>query len=235
MGSRLEEEQGYTPLYLRYNTGCHISTNGREFSQVLAELCDAWPVPVESLSLIGHSMGGLVIRSACHYAQAEKRAWVRGLKRILFLGTPHHGAPLEQAGHAFDRVVERLPYLAPLALGRHRSAGVKDLRHGNLLDEDWSGVPPDQAHRDHRKPVPLPPGVNHYFAVATLGRHLQDPLGELAGDLLVRVGSALGSHGNARKRLPIDPGNCQVFHQRNHFDLLDDGQVHDAILRWFSS
>ena len=235
IGTRFQDELGYTPLYLRYNTGRHISSNGRDFNQLLTELCDAWPVPVESLSLLGHSMGGLVIRSACYYAQEEKREWRKALRRIVFLGTPHHGAPLEQAGYAFDMTMQKFPYLAPLALGRHRSVGVKDLRHGNLLDEDWLGVQPDQAHRDHRKPVPLLPGVDYHFAVATLGKHRKDPLGEIMGDLLVRLESAVGSHSNKLKKLPIEPGHCQVFHEKNHFDLLDDERVHETILRWFES
>jgi pimeloyl-ACP methyl ester carboxylesterase len=235
VGTRLRDELGYTPLYLRYNTGRHISTNGREFSRLLEALCDAWPVPVESLSLVGHSMGGLVIRSACWYAEQENSPWLQALKRVVFLGSPHHGSPLEKAGHAFDVAVRKLPYVAPLAIGRHRSVGVKDLRHGNLLDEDWQGVDQDQSATDTRRPVPLLPGVDYYFAVATVGANSGDPLGHILGDLLVRLDSAVGAHANDLKKLHVQPQNCQVFHGKNHFDLLDDERVHRQLIQWFQS
>jgi len=234
MGERLQDELGFTPLYLRYNSGRHISTNGQEFSELLEQLCAAWPVPVESLSLIGHSMGGLVSRSACWYATQEQSPWLDSLHRVVCLGTPHHGSPLEKAGHAFDLAMQRLPYTAPLAVGKGRSAGIKDLHHGDLLDEDWQWHHPDRPRRDTRRPVPLLPDVDYYFAAATLGRDRQDPLGHLLGDLLVRLDSAVGSHRDDLRRLDIPQRNCRVFHEKNHFDLLDDARVHQQIIDWFS-
>jgi pimeloyl-ACP methyl ester carboxylesterase len=233
LGNRLQNELDCTPLYLRYNTGRHISTNGQEFCQLLQQLCDTWPVPVESLSLIGHSMGGLVIRSACSYADQQQSHWLPRLQRVVCLGTPHHGSMLERAGHALDTTMQKLPYLAPLAFGKHRSAGIKDLRHGDLLDEDWQGHHPDQTRPDTRKMVPLLPDVDYYFAAATLGRDREDPLGQVLGDLLVRLDSAVGSHKNDLKKLHIKPENCRVFHEKNHFDLLDDERVHSQIIDWF--
>lgn len=234
VGSRLQQELGVTPLYLRYNTGRHISTNGQELAALLEQLCQAWPVPVESLSLIGHSMGGLVIRSACWYAEQAQRAWLPQLHRVICLGTPHHGSVVEKAGHAFDLLMQKMPYTEPLALGRQRSVGIKDLRHGNLLDEDWQDHDPDQAGPDTRRIVPLLPGVDYYFAAATLGRHRHDPLGLVMGDLLVRLDSATGLHRDDLKKLHIKPENCRVFHEKNHFDLLDDKRVHRQIIDWFS-
>lgn len=233
IGSRLQEELDCSPLYLRYNTGRHISTNGRELSQLLQDLCAAWPVPVESLSLIGHSMGGLVIRSACWYAQQGEASWLQQTRRIVCLGTPHHGSSVAKAGHALDVAMQKIPYTAPLAFGKHRSAGIKDLRHGDLLDEDWQGHHADQPRGDTRRAVPLLPEVDYYFAAATLGADLGDPLGHLLGDLLVRMDSAVGSHKNTLKKLHIEPGNCRVFHEKNHFDLLNDTRVHQQILEWF--
>jgi pimeloyl-ACP methyl ester carboxylesterase len=233
LGDRLESELGFTPLYLRYNTGRHISTNGREFNRLLERLCASWPVPLDSVTLIGHSMGGLVIRSACWYAEREQRAWLNRLKRVVCLGTPHHGSPLERAGHAFDVTIRKIPYLAPLAFGRHRSAGIKDLSHGDLLDEDWQGHRAHQHRKDKRTPVPLLDGVDYYFVAASLGRHGEDPRGHLFGDLLVRLDSALGSHPTPGKTLGVKPENCRVYHEKNHFDLLDDARVHEQILAWF--
>lgn len=235
MGDRLQEELGCTSLYLRYNSGRHISTNGRDLAQMLDQLRQVWPVPVESISLIGHSMGGLVIRSACWYAEQAQHCWLPQLQRVVCLGTPHHGSSVERAGHALDVLMAKTPYTEPLAIGRGRSAGIKDLRHGNLLDEDWQGHDPDQTRPDTRKVVPLLPEVDYYFVAATVGRHEDDPLGILLGDLLVRLDSAVGLHANDLRKLFIDPENCQVFHEKNHFDLLDDERVHKKILEWFGA
>jgi pimeloyl-ACP methyl ester carboxylesterase len=235
MGARLQDELAYTPLYLRYNSGRHISTNSQEFAGLLEQLCEAWPVPVESLSLIGHSMGGLVIRSACWHAERDQSTWLQQLQRVVCLGSPHHGSVVEKAGHALDMAMQKIPYTAPLAFGRHRSVGIKDLRHGNLLDEDWQGYHPDQSRPDSRRLVPLRPEVDYYFAAATLGRHEEDPLGHFLGDLLVRLDSAVGNHKDDLRKLAIKPENCQVFHQKNHFDLLDDERVHQQVVDWFRS
>jgi pimeloyl-ACP methyl ester carboxylesterase len=234
IGDHLRDDLGYTPLYLRYNTGRHISTNGQEFGQMLQELCAVWPVPVESVSLVGHSMGGLVIRSACSYAQRDSSPWLQYLRRVVCLGTPHHGSPLEKAGHAFESAMQKIPYAEPMLFGKVRSAGIKDLRHGALLDEDWRGHHPDGSRSDTRGVVPLVPGVEHYFAAASLGRHQFDPLGHLLGDLLVRPDSAVGIHKDDLRRLKIKPENCRVFHEKNHFDLLDDTRVHQQVIDWFT-
>ncbi len=235
IGERLLQSLDIAPLYLRYNTGRHISTNGQEFAQQLEQLCERWPTPVESLSLIGHSMGGLVIRSACWYAQQAGNRWLSRLARVVCLGTPHHGSAVAKAGHGLTAAMQGLPYTRPLAFGRRRSAGIKDLRHGDLLDEDWRDHHPDAMRPDTRRPVPLLPDVEYYFAAATLGRHQHDPLGHILGDLLVRLDSATGSHSEDLRRLDIKPENCAVFHATNHFDLLDDERVQRQILDWFGA
>lgn len=235
MGERLERELDVTPLYLRYNTGRHISTNGRELSVMLERLCANWPVPIETLTLVGHSMGGLVIRSACWFAEQAGANWLGPLKQIVCLGTPHHGSPLEKAGHAFDLALRRIPHVEPLAVGRVRSAGIKDLRYGNLLDEDWCGQDPDRFLPDTRRTVPLQKGVDYYFVAATVGRDEKDLSGRLFGDLLVRLASATGEHSNELRALQIDPQNCRVFHEKNHFDLLSDEAVHRQVVDWISS
>ena len=235
IGDELESQPGHTPLYLRYNTGRHISTNGQEFAHLLQRLCDAWPVPVESVSLIGHSMGGLVIRSACWYARSTGASWLQQLQRIVCLGTPHHGSPLEKAGHAFETAMQKIPYMKPMLFGKLRSAGIKDLRHGALTDEDWQGHDPDTSPPEPHKVVPLLPRVDYYFAAASLGRHDDDPLGHLLGDLLVRPESAIGIHRDELRRLRIKPENCRIFHEKNHFDLLNDSLVQKQVIDWFAS
>ena len=235
LGNRLQQDLGYTPLYLRYNTGRHISTNGQEFAELLEQLCAAWPVPVESVALIGHSMGGLLIRSACWYADSEQYDWLAHLQQVVCLGTPHHGSPVAKAGHALNFAMEKIPYVEPLAFGRHRSAGIKDLRHGYLLDEHWQGHHPDAARPDTRTSVPLLPEVDYFFAAATMGQHKNDPLGHVIGDLLVRMDSAMGAHSNDLHHLNIKQENCRVFHEKNHLDLLNDPEVHRQVVDWFSA
>jgi len=234
IGDCLEQELGFTPVYLRYNTGRHISTNGQELAGLLDDLCEAWPVPVESLSLVGHSMGGLVIRSACWYADKGQRAWIDSLRRVLFLGTPHHGSPLEKAGSFVEAILKTNPYAEPLMLGRKRSAGVKDLRYGNLLDEDWQDQEGEGLSPDKRQIIPLLPEVDYYFAAASLGSHEADLKSRVLGDLLVRLGSALGSSSDELRSLNVKPENCRIFLEKDHFDLLDDERVQRQAIEWFA-
>ena len=141
-GAALARELQFTPLYLHYNSGLHVSTNGHEFAALLEQLVNAWPVPVDELVIVGHSMGGLVARSACDAARRARMRWPRQLDKLVFLGTPHHGAALERAGNRVDLLAAISPYTKPFArLGRLRSAGIQDLRHGNLLDADWQARP----------------------------------------------------------------------------------------------
>jgi pimeloyl-ACP methyl ester carboxylesterase len=238
VGDALHDALGMTPVYLGYNTGRHISTNGRELAELLTHLCEAWPVPVESISLVGHSMGGLVIRSACWYAEEADEPWLERLRRIACLGSPHHGAPLEKAGSLFDRTMQKIQYVDPLLLGKHRSVGIKDLRHGNLLDEDWTQAGEDDDEvplHDTRRPVPLLADVDYYFVAASVGRDDRDLTGRLLGDFLVRLGSATGSHRDEARHLPIPADHCRIFHEMNHFDLLSDPRVHEQVTDWFSA
>jgi pimeloyl-ACP methyl ester carboxylesterase len=235
LGERLRDERGFTPVYLRYNTGRHVSTNGRELAEALERLVAAWPMPVSSLVLVGHSMGGLVIRSACRYGEQEGRAWLDRLTHAVYLGTPHHGSPLEKGGHLLDRLLRISPYSAPLALGRLRSAGIRDLRHGDLLHEDWQGREAGRPAPDSRPPVPLAVGVEHCFAAATIGRRPSDLRGRLLGDLLVRAGSAVGTRVAGSETAPVRSERRRIFHSMNHFDLLDHPAVQRQVVEWLDS
>jgi len=232
LGIELHRAHGFTPLYLNYNTGRHISRNGRELSEQLQILIDAWPIEVEELLLIGHSMGGLVIRSACWYGSEPKLPWTQLVKKALYLGSPHHGAALAKAGHLLTFVMQKFRYASPFALAQHTSAGIKDLRYGNLLDDDWEGIDQDEFHLDIRKPVPLLAGTRHYFLAATIGDHPTDFSSTMVGDLLVRLDSAKGHHSDGLKKLRIRPEDCRVFEKLNHLALLDNKVVHDQIVEW---
>jgi len=228
-GAALARDLGYTPLYLHYNSGLHISSNGREFADRLEQLLSAWPVAVKELVIVGHSMGGLLARSACHYAKRKKYSWPSRLRKLVFLGTPHHGAPLERVGNWVDILVGISPYTAPFArLGKVRSAGVKDLRHGNLLDEDWRGS--SERTRDTRSSVHLPALVKCYVVAATT----QSQAGgrRLPGDGLVPVNSALGQHRDPLLTLPIPAAHQMILYGSNHFDLLASQEVYQRMRTW---
>ncbi len=167
-GAALAHELGFTPVYLSYNSGLHISVNGRGFAEALEALVAQWPVEIENFVVIGHSMGGLVARSACLYGEEAGHLWREKLSKLIFLGTPHHGAPLERIGNWVDVILGKTPYAAAFGkLGKIRSAGVTDLRYGNLMDEDWQNRDRFAREPDPRRPVPLPEGVACYAIAAT--------------------------------------------------------------------
>lgn len=233
-GSSLARDLGYTPVYLHYNSGRHISTNGRACSRLMERLLQEWPEPVEELVIVGHSMGGLVARSACHYGGRAGHKWLRRLKKLVFLGTPHHGSPLERAGHWADILLGISPYTAPLTkLGAIRSAGVKDLRCGSVLDEDWKGRRGEYVH-DSRRSVPVPPRVKCYAIAASKRPDPGDKRKRLAGDGLVPVTSALGQHDEEALALPIPKARKCVFYGLKHLDLLGSREVYDQIRLWLA-
>jgi pimeloyl-ACP methyl ester carboxylesterase len=224
--------EGFTPVYLYYNSGRHISENGRDFADLMETLSGVWPVPVEQIVLIGHSMGGLVARSACHHAAQAGHAWLRLLRKMIFLGSPHHGSPLEKGGHWIDMLLEATPYTRPLSrLGKIRSAGITDLRHGYVRDEDWLGCDRFGRTAPASHPLPLPEGVQCYAAAATT-----DPAGRrrtaILGDGLVPVRSALGKHRNPARDLGIPESRQWTGYGMNHLDLLSSPEVYAQLRRW---
>lgn len=232
-GVALDMELGYTPVYLHYNSGLHISTNGQAFAALLEQLVNLWPTPVEELVIIGHSMGGLVTRSACHYGAQAGHAWLRPLRKIIFLGTPHQGAPLEQIGHWVSLLLSRSSYTAILAqLGKLRSAGITDLRYGFLHDEDWHGQDRFAHAPDPRQPPAFLDGVQYYTIAATTGQTSGDLKDELFGDGLVPLHSALGDHVYQHKALPFSPDHQWVGYGMNHLDLLHRPDVYAQMRTW---
>jgi pimeloyl-ACP methyl ester carboxylesterase len=230
-GALLQRELGYTPLQLRYNTGRHISDNGRELAALLEWLHDAWPTAIDDVALIGHSMGGLVARSACHYGHAEGHQWTQAVRHVVCLGSPHLGAPLEKGINALGWALANLPETRPLARAVNaRSAGIKDLRFGACIEEDWCDCDPDELLTDRCHDVPCLPGATFYFIAATLSRGEGDPLGTVVGDLLVRVPSASGS--GRRRRVPFADG--RRLGGLSHFDLLNHPAVYEQIRDWLS-
>ena len=225
-GAALAQAAGYTPLYLHYNSGLTIQSNGAAFALQMQALLAAWPQPLQRVVLLGHSMGGLVVRSALHQGAADHQAWVQQVDDAVFLGAPHMGAPLERAGHWVDLILGATPYAGPLArLGAMRSAGITDLRHGQLLAGPPNALP---VH------VPLPTQPRGYAVAGTTGSREQDLKDRLLGDGLVPLGSALGRHADAARCLNFDPARQLQLLQTNHLALLSSPAVAAALLRWLA-
>ena len=259
-GTALASALGYTPVYVRYNTGLHTSQNGAELSQLLEELVSWWPVSLEDITVVAHSMGGLVTRSALHQATHQApdqpaapsdksgkssesgesgkavRRWPSLLKNIVFLGTPHHGAPLERAGNWVDMILGSTRYSKPFArLAQLRSAGITDLRYGHVLEEDWQGHDRFRKKPDSRRHVPLPEGVACFTVAATTtaketkGGSLAD---RLIGDGLVPLASALGLHDTPQHSLHFAKKSQLIAYRTNHMQLLSSPAVAQQMVAW---
>jgi len=229
-GSQLQADLGLTPIYLRYNTGRHISENGRALATLLTEVLNAYPVPIEEITLVGHSMGGLVARSAAHYATENEEPWIARLRHVACIGSPHLGAPLEKAVSLLTgllRNVEAAGAQVPAKLVDSRSAGVKDLRYGYTVDEEWAGMDPDEVFADNRRNLPPVGGVEYYFLAATISREPGHPLGRLFGDWLVRLPSASGEALAPTRQIPFARG--EVFPGMHHLQLANHPDVYEEL------
>jgi hypothetical protein len=227
-GPRLAAEFGYTPVYIRYNTGRHVSANGHDLAELLGSLMAAWPEPIGEILLIGHSMGGLVIRSACHYGGRDGAAWTDRVRHIFYLGSPHLGAPLARAAGYAGWALGQAPETRPFASMVSSSDGIKDLRYGYVLDDDWADCDQDRCIRDHGREAPLLAGANHYAVSAAVTPNPGHRLGAAVGDLLVQPASAHGRRGAAR-HIPFRVNLGRQLGGLHHFDLLNHRDVWAAI------
>jgi len=219
-GDRLAQEHGFTAVYARFNSGRHISENGRSLAAALERLVGDWPVEVEQIVLIGHSLGGLVARSACHAGGG----WTRRVTHVVSLGSPHTGAPLESAVHYASAALGALPETRPLSrFLRRRSAGIRDLRRGSLVDEDWRGRDPDALRAVACREVPLLEGATHCFVAATVTGRPDHPVARLIGDWLVLERSA--TH-RAQEALHVGSAH--------HLALLNHPAVYERLSAWLA-
>ncbi len=228
--TRLTEDTGVSCVHVRYTTGRHISDNGCDLDLLLTALHGAWPIPVQRLVLVGHSMGGLVLRSAVERGTQAGSPWLPAVSDVFHLGSPHHGAPLERVAAATAAALRRVPETAPLGrLLDTRSVGVKDLRHGAIVESDWRGVDVDRDRQDHKSEVPLLPTARHHFVAATLTRRGEGRAAELIGDLLVPPSSATGRV-QQRLRPSFPPEAARHVGRAHHLDLLDHPEVYALLL-----
>jgi pimeloyl-ACP methyl ester carboxylesterase len=218
-GAMLAKELGYLPLYLRYNSGLPIASNGRILAGMLETLIGNWATPLDEVVIMGHSMGGLVARSACYHGHQAGHARPKDLRKLVFLGTPHHGAPLERGGHGLDMAMELSPYSMPFtSLSQARSAGITDLRHGAISGGE--GI------------VPLPSGVKCYAAAAVRAARPSLLSERLIGDGLVPLDSALGRHRDSTRMLAIPRNRQWVGYGMGHLDLLNRPEVYCQLSTW---
>jgi pimeloyl-ACP methyl ester carboxylesterase len=235
-GAVLSAANGYTPMYLRYNSGLHISENGRSLADLLEQLVAQWPTPVQEIYVLGYSMGGMVARSAFHYGEKAQHGWVQHVHKLFFVGTPQHGSMVEQAGNLIDKALEASPYSHALSrLGKIRSAGTTDLRHGNLIDEDWQGHDRFAHARDRRHLSQLPVNVKCYAIAAMIAKEPSEVWGQLIGDGLVPVKSALGKHRDRNRALHLPSEHQRVFYGIGHLGLLDSQAVCDQLQAWMGA
>jgi pimeloyl-ACP methyl ester carboxylesterase len=211
-----------TVLHLRYNSGLPTATNGRLFAHLLERELRRWPVAPSRVSLVGHSMGGLVARHAIATAQAEGFAWPALLGDLVCLGTPHLGAPLERIGHWVDGALRSTRWSAPFArLGGIRSAGITDLRHGLRPSNSIASALP-----------PLPMQTRQHLLAATLAGRRNALADRLLGDGLVPLRSALGEA--ATPELSFDATSRHIVYRAGHLELLHHREVAAQLVEWLA-
>jgi pimeloyl-ACP methyl ester carboxylesterase len=235
-GEMLAKDLGLTPVYLHYNSGKHISDNGEIFSQLLeefiGELTILYPHPLE-ITLLTHSMGGLISRSALQHASSAEMTWPNHLKKMIFLGSPHHGAPLEKTGNWLDLLLGAHPISAPFTrLIQIRSAGITDLRHGNVREADWQPRGRFEFAGDKRTPLPLPEDVQCYAIASTTGNLSNSINKDIVGDGLVPVDSAMGKHHDKKFTLLFPPSHQWLGRNINHMQLLNHPEVYQVLRTW---
>jgi hypothetical protein len=124
-----------------------------------------------------------------------------------------------------------MPETRPLAtILASRSVGIKDLRYGSCVEEDWCDCDPDEFLRDRCREVPFLPDAHYYF----IGSTLSGPLGRVLGDLLVRMPSASGRGNGRGRRIAFEVDHGQELSGLTHFDLLGHPAVYAQIRAWLT-
>ncbi len=226
--TQLDRDLGTTSFFVRFNSGRHVSENGRELSRLIEQLVQQYPHPIEDLTLVGHSAGGLVVRSAAHYGREHGATWIDLLDRIVCIGSPHLGATLEQAANVLTSVLGFFDVpgtQVPAEILNARSDGIKDMRFGYTVDEEWVDEDPDALLENNRREVEFVDHVAYYSIAGHVTADVEHPGTWMLGDLLVRLPSAGGV--SKTRRMPFRFG--KVFPQMNHLHLLNHPDVYDLV------
>ncbi len=212
---------GFGVAHVRYNSGLAIAENGSRLAALL-EKADA-----SRMVLVGHSMGGLIIRSALHQAQEARLDWPAQLTHVVALGSPHQGAEAERLGNYANRLLTLTPWSAPLArLGNLRSEAIRDLRFGNLLHSDRERAGDPLHIHDPRECIPVPDGIPHLFVAATRSAKSER---KLRSDLLVTPCSAL-----AEDYPGAQSASRELLYAMDHFDLMGAASTYAVLQRWLA-
>lgn len=225
-GAQLAVDHGFVPFYVRYNSGQAIADSGVQLAALLTQLCHCYPVAITELLLVGHSMGGLVIRAACHQAALQQSAWLTIPMRAAYIGTPHRGAPFERLGRVTTNVLAAIndPVTRLLAsIAGLRSAGIQDLGDADVRHEDRARRQPQLSLRDPRHPVPLLASLQHLLIAGAISDKAW--LTALFGDTIVPLASARNDGG-------IDPCNVVTIAGISHMQMLHDPRVYNALSNW---
>lgn len=229
----VDDGAGYLPLRLSYNSGRCIRANGRELADQLEALLHAWPEPVHDIVLIGHSMGGLVAHSACQQASLAGHSWLGRTCRLVTLGSPHHGAPLERIGHHVDRALALSPFSRPFTrLGAIRSAGITDLRSGCLIEQEDRQAGDSTSGESPYHPTQSLPDLRFFALAACLGSTPSEKRSRLLGDGLVPLDSALGRHADPRRHMALPSQNRALLCDVGHMNIPTHPETGSTVLRW---
>jgi triacylglycerol lipase len=230
---RIKDDTDGTPVFVRYNTGLRVSENGKHLDWLIRQLVASWPTDVTRITLVGHSMGGLVVRAATNHATASGQTWQHLVRDVICLGTPHTGAALEKVAHMGSRVLHFFPESRPFsAILNSRSGGILDLRHGYITREEWEGQDLTQLWGlDRIAAAPLP-HAEYHFVIATLGATKRHPFSRILGDLLVHFSSAAGI---GRSGAVVDGARLEYLPSTHHFALLNHPRVADWLVQWLTS
>ena len=226
-GALLANDLGFTPMYLRYNSGLAIADNGEALSDLLEALLVAYPVALEEILLIGHSLGGLVVRSTCEHARASSQRWLALVRRVIFIDTPHLGAPLERLGRIAAGLLRAVPdpYTRLAAdIGDLRSDAINDLGDADLRHEDRARRRVGIRSTGWRHPVPLSSAFAHYVIAGTPPP--RRPVAAALNDLLVPESSVTAQH------MELPPYRLRVFPGVGHLQLARHPEVYAQIRAW---
>ena len=220
-GTRLAADEGLVPVMLRYNSGLSIAENGRALDALLEGLVRAFPRPIGEIVLLGYSMGGLVVRSACQVAETCSSTWLSNVHRAIYVASPHQGAPMERAGRSLTKLLRMIPdpvVQSVAEIAETRSRGVKDLGDAVLGDN----------HEGQRvKAWPLSARLDHYLVAGSLARTPQ--IAELLGDFMVPLPSGSDGHHGLTPNGTLPESHVRVVYGASHMGMAHHPEAYEAI------
>ena len=231
LGSAIEDEMKANALYVRYNTGRHISENGRQLSSLLQHFIEVHQ-SINQLNIVCHSMGGLVSRSACYYSGIHNQSWTGILKKVFLIGVPNEGSYLARVAYMtqyFFRKIDPSENDSVAKFFDVRSNGIKDLSFGYLVDEDWQNSKDGNVKNiQQTKVYPLPHVYYYLIAASVTEENEKNRIFTFFGDGLVEKKSALSDLFITNSMIS-GKVNMKLFPRLNHLTLLESKEVFNYI------